>query len=105
MDFITYIRKPFNIEAVQITEDNIDEVAKLIGKVREDENGVKFIKVNPNKVPNVPKVSIGYYVTRLGSRIRCYAPHIFERLFVDVADTPVLAAFLAESNDEEEIVA
>ena len=52
----TFRRKPFVIEAVEITSDNIDEIGELIGVVMtREEDGAKFIQVNPVVVPGIPR--------------------------------------------------
>lgn len=82
MDFKNYKRKPFDVEAVEITEENFDEIAKLIGReVRENENGVKQIIVEPRVIPTVKRVSIGWFLTRVGDNYRCYAPELFAEQF------------------------
>jgi hypothetical protein len=41
-----YIRKPFEVEAIQVTDENIEEVAKWCkGKLKENEAGKKYILV------------------------------------------------------------
>ena len=82
MKFNQYIRRPFVVEAVEITEENIEEVAALVGEVRE-KNGAKFIALNRRIVPNVNHAYIGWFMTRLNDNYRCYAPKIFTEQFID----------------------
>ena len=56
MEFTTFVRKPFVVQAVEVTSENINEVAKYIGDVREREDGTKYILVDRRLVPNVFKV-------------------------------------------------
>lgn len=42
----TFVRRPFKVEAVQVNEENMTEVAKWCnGTVRTDSDGKRFIKV------------------------------------------------------------
>lgn len=84
MEFITFIRKPFVVEAVLITKDNIKQIAPKVGTL-EEENGEPFIQVNPKKVPNVYRVHPGFWMTKLKgtNQIRCYKPEIFQQQFVE----------------------
>lgn len=86
MDFTTFVRKPFTVEAVEITEDNIEEIAKHVGTLKHKPDGTPFIKVNKNKVPNVYQVFPGFWMTRMDDNIRCYSPRIFEQQFSQMDD-------------------
>ena len=55
MDTNTYVRKPFVVEAVEITDQNIHEVAKYIGDIKEKDDGTPYILVDRRLVPNVFK--------------------------------------------------
>lgn len=94
MEFNNFVRKPFKVEAVEITVENIEEVAKLVGTLREKEDGSPFIQVDRRLVPNVYKVYPGFWMTRMGKNIRCYSKHIFEAQFIGV--TPKIEEFLAD---------
>lgn len=83
MDFKTFVRRPFEIQAVQITPQNIDEVAELIGEVRKRPDGTKYILCEPRLLPGMEKVYIGYYLTKMGRNIRCYGRRVFEEQFVE----------------------
>lgn len=82
MGFKKYKRKPFEVEAVEITEENIDELAQYIGTVRvREEDQVKFIQVDRRLIPNVARVYQGFYMTKMGDNIRCYSPRTFKEQF------------------------
>lgn len=81
MEFTNYVRKPFFVEAVKITNENIAEVAELVGQLRQKPNGTPYIQVDRMKVPNVFRVYPGFWMTRMGEHIRCYASRIFEEQF------------------------
>ena len=87
MEFTTYVRKPFVVEAVEITAENINEVAKYIGDVREREDGTQYILVDRRLVPNVFKVYPGFFMTKMGENIRCYSRKIFREQFVEKDET------------------
>lgn len=85
MDFITHRRKPFIVEAAQITEDNLEQAASLIGEVVVGEDGSSHIKINKRLVPNIHRAYVGWWITKMGDNLRCYSPKIFEEQFeVDV---------------------
>lgn len=86
MEFTTFVRKPFKVQAVRITKENIEEIASKIGRIRyKRETGEPFIRVNPRIVPNVPYVYLGFYMTEMGDNIRCYWGKIFEQQFVQTS--------------------
>lgn len=87
VDFDRYIRKPFEVEAVEVTKDNIKELAKLIGTVQYEADGTPYIEVDKDKVPNLNQVWPGYWVTKVGSKnVRCYTRKIFFSQFVENTD-------------------
>lgn len=87
MEFQPYIRKPFEVEAIEITEENIKEVSKMIGKLHFSDEGVPFIDVDPKKVPSVTRVWPGYWLTKVGnSNLRCFTKKIFNSQFQPSSD-------------------
>lgn len=81
MEFNEFVRKPFIVEAVEITEENIVQVAKFVGDIEENEDGTKFIRVDRRLVPNITRVYPGFYMTRMGDYIRCYSRRVFFEQF------------------------
>ena len=81
MEFQQYLRKPFIIEAIEITEDNLEELAKHIGRIRRRKDGTRYIVVDRNKVPNIEKAYVGFYMTKVGFNIRCFSPRAFKDQF------------------------
>jgi hypothetical protein len=81
LQFEKFTRKPFVVEAVEVTIENLEEVAKLIGDVEEDESGVLFIKVDRRLMPNLYRVEPGFFMTRMGLHIRCYNRKTFLKQF------------------------
>jgi hypothetical protein len=102
MEFTTYVRKPFIVEAVEITKDNIEELSKFIGDIKEKEDGTKYILVDPRLVPNVDRVYVGYFMTKMGQKVRCFSRKIFRDQFVvkDESIQPWLD-FLASNGSDE----
>lgn len=84
MDFTTFVRKPFAVQAVEITAENIEEVAKFVGDLKEKEDGTPYILVDNRLIPNVPKVYIGYFMTKMGENVRCYSHKIFVDQFIEL---------------------
>lgn len=103
LDLNTFVRKPFTVEAVEITPENIEEVSKFVGELKKKEDGTPFILVDRRIVPNVHRVYPGFWMTRMGDNIRCYASHIFTDQFTE--STPAIMEwvdFLNGSKDPDE---
>lgn len=98
MEFTNFVRKPFTVEAVQITEENLEEVAALLGEVRRPKDGSPYIKVTNWRVPNVTRVFPGYWMTRMGDNIRCYSKKIFTDQFRET--TPEIENWIVYLNGE-----
>jgi len=99
MEFITYVRKPFTVEAVEVTEENISEIAKYTGTLREKDNGQKFIQVDRRLVPNVFRIYPGFWMTKMDDNIRCYSRRIFTEQFT--ANTPDIEKWVEFMNSDE----
>lgn len=84
--FKPYVRKPFAVEAVQITAENIEALAKYIGDLETKDDGSPYIKVDRRLVPNVFRVFPGYWMTRMGDHTRCYTDRIFQQQFSPSTD-------------------
>lgn len=83
MEFSSYIRKPFAVEAIEVTVENIHEISELIGELKYKDNDVPYIQVNRKRVPNVLTVEVGFWVTMMGGNIRCYSKNVFAKQFVE----------------------
>lgn len=88
LEFGTFSRKPFEVEAVQVTVDNIEHVAKHIGTLRQKEDGTPYILVDRRSIPNIHRVYPGWWMTKMGDNIRCYSGKIFEEQFEPKRSTP-----------------
>lgn len=93
MEFKHFVRKPFLVEAIEITTENIHELSDLIGEFKEDHNG-PYIEADPEKVPTVTKVTPGYWLTRMGKNVRCYSNRIFTEQFTE--STPSIERVLSK---------
>lgn len=99
LDFDRFIRTPFAVKATKITDENIEEVAKLVGEVR-TKNDERYIALDRRIVPNVGRAYIGWWVTLLGDNLRCYSPKVFKEQFMEMPATqPVSFSF--DGDDEE----
>lgn len=98
--FTKFIRKPFTVMAVEITTENIDELAKLVGEVRFKGEEI-FIALDKRIVPNVNRAFVGWYLTRLGENLRCYSPKVFVDQFMPMPDSDTVTFTEAELAMEE----
>lgn len=94
MELTTYIRKPFTVEGVEITESNIAEIAELVGTLKEDDKGAKYIHLHRRLVPNMGRAYPGWFLTRMGEtdNYRVYSPSIFQKEFMPLM-SPVAWVF------------
>lgn len=86
LDTTKYVRKPFYIDAVQVTADNIEEVAKwAAGEVRTDNNSTnkKYIKVRVHRALNdrQTKAYVGDWVLYAGTGFKVYTSKAFAAHF------------------------
>lgn len=82
MQFSTFVRKPFVIEAVEVTRENIEEIAQFVGTLRKKPNGAPYILVDRKLVPSVFQVHPGFWMTKMDNNIRCYSKKTFNEQFV-----------------------
>jgi len=80
--FNNFVRKPFLVEAVQVTPENIDELAGVLGELKE-KDGETWILIDRRIVPNIKKAYVGWWVTKLDDNLRCYSPKVFEKEFMN----------------------
>ena len=85
-----YNRKPFSVDAVQVTADNIHEVAKwCMGKVETENDGRLYIKVKVRRplTDRQTKAYIGDWVLYAGTGFKVYT----DRAFTGSFENPVLS--------------
>lgn len=78
--FTDFVRKPFCVQAVQITSENISVLAPLLGELKE-KDGELSILIDRRIVPNIKKAYVNWWVTKLDDNLRCYSPKVFEKEF------------------------
>lgn len=76
----TYFRRPFEVQAFEITQDNIAELAPYVGELLDDD-GAPYIKSDKKKVGNNFKVWPGFFATILKGQVRCYSRSSFFKQF------------------------
>lgn len=103
MEFTDYVRKPFSVRAIEITDDNLDQVAEFVGTIRTKDDGTRYIEVDRKLVPNLLQVFVGFWMTKIGNNVRCYSPRAFEGQFVK--STPDIANWVEFMNKETEATA
>lgn len=83
-----YARKPFYIDAVQVTEENMAEVAEWCGGTQREANGPEAahikIKVHRPFTPRQTKAFVGDWVLKSETGFKIYTPVAFERGFEPV---------------------
>lgn len=84
MEFTEFNRKPFKVQAVEITAENMEEVAQFIGTVK-TKGDLTFIALDRRLVPNVSRAYVGWWFTILDQNYRCYAPKVFHEQFIEQA--------------------
>lgn len=94
MDFTTFVRKPFTVEAVEVTKENIAEIAPLVGTLKEKDDGTPYIHVDKRLVPNIFRVYPGFWMTKMNDNIRCYSKRIFLEQFIE--NSPEIAALATQ---------
>lgn len=99
-EFTAFVRKPFSVMATAVTDENIEELAKLVGEVRL-KGEEKYIALDRRIVPNVGRAYIGWFVTKLGDNLRCYSPKVFKEQFMAMPDTDPITFTQAELAMEE----
>lgn len=88
METIKFTRKPFDVDAVQVTTDNIAEVAAWCQGSVEAENDAQYIKVRVIRVLNErqTKAFIGDWVLYAGTGYKVYTDRAFKKSFVPAGD-------------------
>jgi hypothetical protein len=88
LEFVEHVRKPFVVEAIEVTTENIGELAQYIGTLRykDDKEKTPYIAVDRRLIPNVYRVYTGFWMTRMGDNIRCYSRKIFMDQFIAKTD-------------------
>src|SRR5690606_9703597 len=75
MQTAVYARKSFNVEAVQVTQENIEEVANWCGgQIKENRDGAPYIKIDVKRALNERQrrayLATGFCCVRTATRSR-----------------------------------
>ncbi len=83
----TYTRKPFNVETVQVTEENLEAVATWVkGTVKEDgDKKYVQVKVHSPKNPRQTRAYVGDWVLLSAQGFKVYLDKAFRASFEKVA--------------------
>lgn len=103
MEYTPYVRKPLQVNAVQFTEENMEELAPLVGsfrtKTNEDGSKTPFIVVDRRLVPNnVYKVWPGFWMTKVGDSVHVFTEPAFKSQFVEKTPDLDLWSFLKKDD-------
>lgn len=83
MKTTNYVRRPLRVQAVQVSEDNVYDVAKWCGgEVRRGEGGLR-VKVDVfNPSPDAQtEAEVGFWVLKSGRGFKVYNNTAFEATF------------------------
>lgn len=97
-----YVRKPFFIDAVQVTEANIADVAAWVeGDVRTDSDKKKYVKVRVYRpmTDRQTKAYVGDWVLYAGTGYKVYTPKAFAESFELASGETVLQETPTPSED------
>lgn len=91
MNIQKFVRKPFYVDAVQVTKDNLEQVAQWCGgTVAKDENsGQPYIQVdvfNPTDVPDHSRAYVGRWILQAATGYKVYKTKGFFRSFDQVTE-------------------
>lgn len=88
MNFQNYVRTPFAIKALEVTEENFEDVAAFCGKsIEVTSKGDRYIFVNRRIIPTGSKIFVGWWITLMDDNVRCYPPRSFNSQFVPLEAT------------------
>jgi hypothetical protein len=90
MDTSKFARKPFYVDAIQVTKENLEEVAKWCrGKIETTDNGATFILIDVHRPlsPRQTQAFLGDWILQAGSGFKIYTPKAFEKSFEKVTGT------------------
>ena len=87
-----FMHQPVYVDAVQVTETNIAEVAKWCdGQLKEDKNGA-FIKVAVTRpqLDRQTKAYVGDWVLKGGMGLKVYNEKAFKKMFIEIVPDEAL---------------
>lgn len=86
-----FVRKPFEVEAIQVNDANMQQLATWCGGTVEVEGGSKYVHVKVHKPQSVrqTKAFVGDWLLFAGTGFKVYTPRAFEKSFEDQGTTVV----------------
>lgn len=100
LEFSPYVRKPFQVEAIEITKKNIADIAQIIGELKTND-GNPYILIDRRVVPSMAVAYPGFWVTRVNNNYLCFAGKVFRKLFMEHA--PIIAFnFMSEDDADKD---
>ena len=105
LHYETFVRTPFKIEAVEVTEENIHQIAEMLGsKIFTDtRTGSTFIGVDNDQMPGIYRIYAGFWVTKMGHRFRAYSQQRFLKEFIRLSAGVEGWVKMAESEVEKSL--
>lgn len=84
METTTYIRRPFYVEVVEVTEGNFDAVAEWVDGVVGREHGKDFIRVQVHNAQNdrQTKAFVGDFILQGKAGFKVFTKSAFETSFM-----------------------
>lgn len=101
-----YVRKPFLIDAAQVTPENIQEIAKWVdGEIRSDDLG-QYVKVRVHRPLNdrQTKAYVGDHVLYAGTGYKVYTPKAFANSFEQASGESVMVDTRVANDEVENVV-
>lgn len=95
IEFGEYSRKTFDVKAVQVTTENVEELANLSGgKIGEDKQG-KYLQLGVSSKEWQGRARIGGWLVKLQNSYKAYSDDAFHRTFMpNQKKTPELGKVL-----------
>lgn len=82
--FDVFVRKPFQIVAIEVTTANIEALAEHVGELKE-KNGTPYILSDKKLVGKSFNIWPGFFITMLNDKVRCYSPRVFREQFIELS--------------------
>jgi hypothetical protein len=104
IEFTPYIRKPYRVDALKVTGNNIHVVAELIeGTVETAQDGKTFIRTHRKVVKNVDNIWPGFFLTKVRKKTLAYPSRLFYRNYVEpTEDVEDFVVFLEKLGSPED---
>lgn len=91
VEYTVWVRKPFEVKAVQVTEENMDDVAAWCsGKIRQNSYKIPYIHVDVRPFVNArqTKAFVGDWVLFAARGFKVYTDKAFKASFDQVEEPP-----------------